>query len=230
MKELMAQPGSGPITMSSREIAELCEKRHDHVLRYFEKMMEDLGEDAPNFGGIYQDAYGRDQREYRLPKREALILVSGYSAVLRAKVVDRWIQLEFGAADPMQVLNDPASMRGLLLGYTEKVLALQAQVTEAKPKTEFFDKFINADGLYNLQNGARALGARPNLFIRWLKTKHLFYQGKALVPRINFIQMGIFEVKSEIIEGTAYYQTFITPKGIEYFSTRIPPEIRAAAA
>lgn len=127
-------------------------------------------------------------------------------------------------------LNDPAALRGILLSYTEKVLALEAKVDAAKPKTEFFDKFINADGLYNLQNGARALGARPNLFIRHLKTKYLFYQGKALVPRINFIQMGVFEVKSEIIEGTAYYQTFITPKGIEYFSTRIPPEIKAAAA
>ena len=36
------------ITMSSREIAELCEKRHDHVLRDIEKMLQDIGD--PKFG------------------------------------------------------------------------------------------------------------------------------------------------------------------------------------
>lgn len=35
-------------TMSSREIAELCEKRHDHVLRDIEMMLQDIAD--PKFG------------------------------------------------------------------------------------------------------------------------------------------------------------------------------------
>ncbi|WP_404977345.1 Rha family transcriptional regulator [Bartonella sp. CL434QHHD] len=74
--------------MSSREIAELCSKRHDHVMRDIKKMLEELN--APKFGvvdfsGYYLDSKGESRPCYNLLKRECLILVSGYSTALRAK-------------------------------------------------------------------------------------------------------------------------------------------------
>lgn len=81
------------VTITSLEIAELTGKRHDIVILDIETILGRVI-DAHRFEGIYKDAYGRDKKCYRLPKREALILVSGYSVELRAKIIDRLEYLE----------------------------------------------------------------------------------------------------------------------------------------
>ena len=43
-------------TMSSREIVDLCEKRHDHVLRDVRSILEEAGIGALKFEGTYLDA------------------------------------------------------------------------------------------------------------------------------------------------------------------------------
>ena len=79
--------------MSTREIAELTGKRHDHVMRDIKVMLDDLGINGPKFGGVYIDAKGETRPCFFLPKRETMILVSGYSVALRARIVDRWMEL-----------------------------------------------------------------------------------------------------------------------------------------
>ena len=53
-------------TMSTRIIAELCEKEHFHVKRDCEVMFASLNLDASKFGGIYFDTMNRQQTEYLL--------------------------------------------------------------------------------------------------------------------------------------------------------------------
>lgn len=89
------------LRMSSREIADLTDKRHDHVMRDIENMLATLGDTSPQFWGDLPDSYNRPQRVAFLPKRETLILVSGYSIALRAKIIDRWQELEAAAARPL---------------------------------------------------------------------------------------------------------------------------------
>ncbi|WP_370932040.1 Rha family transcriptional regulator [Bartonella sp. DGB1] len=80
--------------MSSREIAKLCGKEHKNVTRDIRQMFTELKIEPSKFLGKYQDSTGRKLVCYHLPKRECLILVSGYSTTLRAKIVDRWLELE----------------------------------------------------------------------------------------------------------------------------------------
>lgn len=83
----------GKRVMDSRDIATLTKKQHSHVLRDIRDMQEKV-KDASIFGGIYLDRYGKERPLFKLPYRETMILLSGYSVELRTKVIDRWMQLE----------------------------------------------------------------------------------------------------------------------------------------
>jgi phage regulator Rha-like protein len=68
-------------TMSSREIAHLCEKRHDNILRDIEEMIQDIGDlrfEARDFEAPYIDSRGKSQREIRLPKDLTVTLITGW--------------------------------------------------------------------------------------------------------------------------------------------------------
>lgn len=80
--------------MSSREISKLTNKRHDNVMSDIRIMLESLEIQSPDFLGDYKDSKGRTYQCFNLPKRETLILVSGYNIQLRAKIIDRWEELE----------------------------------------------------------------------------------------------------------------------------------------
>lgn len=80
-------------TMSSREIAELCDKEHSHVLRDIRTMYAELNIET-NFGlSKYQDSTGRKLPLYNLNKEMTPTLVAGYSIKLRHKIIQRWQEL-----------------------------------------------------------------------------------------------------------------------------------------
>ena len=95
--------GADVRTMTSREIADLTGKRHDNVMADIRKMLSELGLSSPDFSGEYKDSTGRTLLCFNLPKRETMILVSGYSIPMRARIVDRWEALETGKAKPAMV-------------------------------------------------------------------------------------------------------------------------------
>src|SRR5688500_12456387 len=87
----LAITGNQPLTISSREIAELTGKRHDNVVADIRKMASEL---SLNFQEKPESSNGgRPIKVLSLEKRETLILVSGYSVELRARIIDRWMEL-----------------------------------------------------------------------------------------------------------------------------------------
>jgi phage regulator Rha-like protein len=86
--------------MDSREIAERTGKNHADVCRDIRKTLAELDLDESTFASVYKGGNGEDRRCYLLPKRECIILASGYSIKLRAAIIDRWTELE--AQQPFQ--------------------------------------------------------------------------------------------------------------------------------
>lgn len=83
--------------MSSREIAELTGKLIGNVHRDIVTMLKELSQDDSKLNHVRTDRDGRGYvTAFHLPHRETMILLTGYSVPMRAKVVDRWKGLEAG--------------------------------------------------------------------------------------------------------------------------------------
>ena len=144
--------------MSSREIADLLDARHDNVKVTVERLAEKGIMTLPELQGVSNPGPGPRMIEvYHLDKRSSLIVVAQLSPEFTARVVDRWQELEERVAnpDPIQMLNDPAAMRGLLLSYTEKVLALEAEMKEMAPRAGAYDLLTHADGNLCITDAAK---------------------------------------------------------------------------
>ena len=139
-------------TMSSREIAELTEKRHDHVLRDIKTLINQGAITAPNFGvSAYTDASGKSNPEYLLNLKATMTLITGYNAVLRAKVIDRWYELEEGGAKPSGFPS-----------LTQKELEardLKAEMESLKAKKEIFKTLHEFAEFFGLEGNQALLAA-----------------------------------------------------------------------
>lgn len=142
--------------MSSLQIAELTGKRHANVMRDISNLLEQ-GVNELNFELVeYKDAKGETRPCYQLTKTGCLILASGYNAVLREKIINRWIELETEAAKQYQV---PTSFREalllaaaqqeqieeqqkLLVAQNEQIRDLNEANAEMRVKVSYYDQIL----------------------------------------------------------------------------------------
>lgn len=226
-------------TMTSREIAELTGKAHNHVMRDIRNMVELLGgepkigftEIINNLGLPSKDKY------YELTRRETLILVSGYSIELRARIIDRWEELEQKQQVPALNLNDPKQLLGLLQNYAERTLELEnkvvvqekviaitsQQLEEAAPKVEFVDKYVEASGLLGFREVAKMLGVKEAVLRAWLVGTGAMYRlgaGWAFKAQWLDAKRGVHKTSYDVY-GRAVVSAKFTPKGFAYIAERI---------
>lgn len=133
-------------------------------------------------------------------------------------------------ADPMEVLNDPAAMRGLLLNYSEKVLALEATVQEQAPKVEVHDRIADAAGSLSLRETATTIGYPERKMILWMQQKDWLYRRaghKNLLGYADKIKAGYLVHKVTPIvdahtgEEKISEQVRVTPMGLTVLARRL---------
>lgn len=215
-------------TMSSVEIAELTGKRHDHVMTDIDKMLSELEIQSPEFSGEQTFANNRKRKIYNLPKRECLILVSGYSIQLRTKIIDRWQELE-SQAQPPSTLNPTNMSRLQLLEMAmqaeQERLALEHKVEEMQPKVEALDRIASANGSLCITDTAKSLQMKPSVLFKWLNEQGWIYRrvgGTAWIGYSEKITVGYLEHKVTVIQREeserVVTQVLITPKGLARLS------------
>lgn len=85
--------GASPLTMSSREIADLVDARHNDVVATIERLFA-KGLLRSSRKTRREETGGRPIDVYDLTERDTHLVVSGYSDEHRARVIDRWQELE----------------------------------------------------------------------------------------------------------------------------------------
>jgi phage regulator Rha-like protein len=169
MNEVMNFAASAELTMSSLEIAELTGKRHDHVMADIRSMLGELQLRAPSFRGTYQDVQGKQRPCFHLPKRETLILVSGYDVHLRARIIDRWDELEEKTRQHVIDVNDPDQLIPVLLAYAKRAKNAETELVVARPKVAALDRISATKGEFVLTEAAKVLQKPRQEFILWLR-------------------------------------------------------------
>ena len=129
-------------TMTSREIAAVTGKRHDHVIRDIRKMLSELEIDAPKFGEIYIDSHGRQQNQYRLDRIHVECLLTGYSIPLRMKVLERLKELEAG--NHVSVPSSFAEALRLAADQQEQIQQLQITNQHSAMKIDVLEQLLAA--------------------------------------------------------------------------------------
>lgn len=139
-----------PVTMNSREIAELCQKKHGHVLRDIRayvgavvqlergidvRAMDWAGKEGVQLfgdtpiGGVsctfeVNKQNGQPYPLYHLDKTATMTVVSGYNVLLRNRIVRRWLELEG------ELVAIPKTLPEALRAYADEVE--QHQNTKAR--------------------------------------------------------------------------------------------------
>lgn len=168
--------GNESRTMSSREIAELCGRSHDNVRRDIQNMGRSLSLTFEE--KRMASSGGRPSIVYLLDKRETLILVSGYNIQMRARIIDRWQELEAEAANGAQFQipqSLPEALR-LAADLAEQNKALEATVAKQEPTVRAFTRLADATGTLCIRDAAKVLQVRPIELTTYLESHGWIYR------------------------------------------------------
>lgn len=150
------------LTMSSREIAELVESRHDKVRQTIERLVDRGAIVQPPMGVVpLTDSLGRPRQEriYKVNKRDSYVVVAQLSPEFTARLVDRWQELESRAP----VLND-LTVSAYLKSRKAHLERLEREAAEIKSLLFFDDAKDEAvDNQWRMGNAAELTAVKDAL-------------------------------------------------------------------
>lgn len=198
-------------TMSSREIATLCQKSHDNVLKLVRSLIE---------GGIVKSTTphqythpqnGQTYTEYLSDKRDSLVIVARLSPEFTAAVIDRWQELEQSnqIALPQTYLE---ALEALVVSEKAKQ-ALEHQAKLDAPKVAHYNLVADRTNLINATQVASKLGMSAVVLNRYLDDLGVYNKAVKRNKRtfnLWFIERGLGQM---VQTDTGFDQALFTHQG-----------------
>lgn len=168
------------LRMTSQEIADLVEKRHDNVKRTIETLanqgviVRPQIEDEPG-----NDAMGRPRvtQVYVFTgergKRDSIVVVAQLSPKFTARLVDRWQELESGVAALPKTLPEALRLAADLADQKAKV---EQALAIAAPKAEALDLISASDDAVTITQASKLLGIKRVVLTNWLHANGWVYR------------------------------------------------------
>lgn len=232
-------------TITSREIAEITGKMHNHLMRDIRIMEEAWFKITQSKFGLseYLDSTGRKLPMYELSKTESLYVATKFNDEARARLILRWEELEVKEA-----------MRGLPQNYSEALRELadkaeaneklqlqleqeQATNKENAPKVLFTNAVSAAKTSILIGELAKILKQNgieigQNRLFEWLRQNNFLISRKGTdynAPTQRAMDLGLFEIKETVITHTDHTTinktTKVTGKGQIYFINKFLTEV-----
>lgn len=242
----------GEVFANSRDVAAFFAKRHDHVLEAIDNLLKSL---APEKSGAETRMFaltsfadpsqpGREFRSFDMTRDGFALLAFSFTGERALKWKLKYIEAfnvmeaELRARppfDPHALLSDAAAVRGLLLTYVDKVIALQADVAALAPKAEALARLAEAKGSLPVAEAAKALQVgRAALWARLAALGWTYRLDGRPAARQEAIDAELLEHKATTIhfDGAPHVvtQVRIRAKGLALLAREFPrPGVAAAA-
>lgn len=204
------------VTMSSRDIADLVESRHDDVKRSIERLAERGIIQLPPMADV-KNHLNQSVSVYLVGKRDSYVVVAQLSPEFTARLVDRWQELE--AASNSVIPQSFSDALRLAADLEEEKQRLALELASAAPKVEFVDRYCMANGSLSFRQVAKLLKAKEPEFRLFLIEREIMYRlGGTLTPMAQHIDAGRFEVKTGTSQASnhAFSQARFTAKGVRW--------------
>lgn len=191
--------------MTSLEIAELVEKRHDNVKRTIEMLVNTSVIVQPQIEDEQStDKMGRTRTTQvyvftgEQGKRDSIIVVAQLCPEFTARLVDRWQELEAQVAQPVFDISNPYHLLQAIETQAKQNIELTQKVEKLEPKAQALDTIAETVHTYCIRECAKTIGIKEKDLINLLLQKKWCYRDaeKKLQPHAQYVLNGVFTNKA----------------------------------
>jgi phage regulator Rha-like protein len=197
MNQLMKS--DNPVTMSSREIADLVGSRHADVVRTIDRLIEKGVVSGCTPSAYTHEQNGQQYVQYVVCKRDSYIVVAQLCPQFTARLVDRWQELESQQFTIPSTLPDALRLAADL---ADEGARLRLVIADQAPQVEALQRISEARGTMCLTDAAKHLGVQRKRLIEWMRANRWIYRRESSAHWLGYqprLQAGLLEHRVTLI-------------------------------